>query len=168
MVTPLARSINLDFQMPESTIRITRTTAANPDFLELIPQLDKELAITDGDEHDFYDQFNGLENIDHVILVYAAHKAVACGALKEFDSKTMEVKRMFTLAAHRGNGHASQVLQGLENWATELGYERCILETGLRQPVAIAVYKKSNYSIIPNYGQYEGKTNSVCFEKRLS
>jgi len=41
------------------------------------------------------------------------------------------------------------------------------LETGLRQPEAIALYNKSGYSVIPNYGQYAGKYNSLCFEKSV-
>jgi putative acetyltransferase len=59
------------------------------------------------------------------------------------------------------------VLKALEDWAKELGYHKCILETGKRQPDAIALYQKNGYSIMPNYGQYQGVTNSVCFEKQL-
>jgi len=77
----------------------------------------------------------------------------------------MEVKRMFTLPESRGQGLATTVLGELETWAAELGFERCVLETGKRQPEAIAFYKKHGYEIIPNYGQYAGIDNSVCFEK---
>jgi len=50
---------------------------------------------------------------------------------------------------------------------TELGYEKCILETGKKQPEAIALYKKNGYKLIPNYGQYAEVENSVCFEKEM-
>jgi GNAT superfamily N-acetyltransferase len=79
----------------------------------------------------------------------------------------MEVKRMFTVPESRGKGLAGFVLTELEIWATELGYSKCILETGRRQPEALALYKKAGYAIIPNYGQYAGVDNSVCFEKKL-
>jgi GNAT superfamily N-acetyltransferase len=79
----------------------------------------------------------------------------------------MEVKRMFTLPAARGRGVATRVLNELQNWAAELGYEKCILETGKRQPEAIALYLKNGFVIIPNYGKYVGIENSVCFEKVL-
>jgi GNAT superfamily N-acetyltransferase len=74
---------------------------------------------------------------------------------------------MYTVPAFRGQGIAAAVLNALEQWAAELSYESCVLETGKRQPEAIALYKKSGYIIIPNYGQYAGVENSVCFRKTL-
>jgi len=65
----------------------------------------------------------------------------------------------------RGKGAASRVLTELERWANELLYKKCILETGKKQPEAIALYKKNGYKLIPNYGQYAEIENSVCFEK---
>jgi putative acetyltransferase len=53
----------------------------------------------------------------------------------------------------------------LETWASELSFEKCILETGKRQPEAIRLYEKNGYKRIPNYGQYAQIENSVCFEK---
>ena len=79
----------------------------------------------------------------------------------------MEVKRMYVPLEKRGKGIASIVLQELEKWAKELGYQKCILETGIKQPEAISLYKKNNYAIIPNYGQYAGVKDSVCFEKKI-
>jgi hypothetical protein len=55
----------------------------------------------------------------------------------------------------------------LEIWSGELSYSRCVLETGKKQPEAIALYQKSAYRKIPNYGQYADVENSVCFEKKL-
>jgi GNAT superfamily N-acetyltransferase len=74
---------------------------------------------------------------------------------------------MYTRPDSRGKGIASLVLAELERWAGELSYERCMLETGKRQPEAIALYKRRGYGIIPNYGQYVGVENSVCFAKEL-
>lgn len=79
----------------------------------------------------------------------------------------MEVKRMFTSPENRGEGIAGQILVELENWAKEINFEKCILETGKKQPEAIRLYKKSGYVITPNYGQYAGIENSVCFMKHL-
>jgi ribosomal protein S18 acetylase RimI-like enzyme len=77
----------------------------------------------------------------------------------------MEIKRMYVPPQFRGNGYASLVLEELETWAKELGYKKCILETGLKQPEAIRLYEKNNFQKIPNYGQYADVENSVCFEK---
>jgi GNAT superfamily N-acetyltransferase len=75
---------------------------------------------------------------------------------------------MFVKEDRRGKGIAPTILNELEKWATELGYAACILETGKKQPEAIALYKKGGYQIIPNYGQYHGVDNSVCMRKQLS
>ena len=74
---------------------------------------------------------------------------------------------MFILSDSRGKGFASLILAELENWALELDFEKCILETGKMQPEAIALYRKNGYCKIPNYGQYTGVENSLCFEKNL-
>lgn len=146
---------------------IIKTNSDNKAFQQLVIELDKELAIRDGDEHAFYDQFNKITTIKHVILVYEEDKAVGCGALKEYNADTMEIKRMYVPLDKRGQGIASMVLQELERWAKELGYSKCILETGVNQPEAIGLYKKNRYTIIPNYAQYAEMENSVCFEKVL-
>jgi GNAT superfamily N-acetyltransferase len=144
-----------------------RTNSSNEDFKKLVSLLDKELAIRDGEEHAFYDQFNKIENIKHVIIAYANEQPVAAGAFKKFSAQAVEIKRMFVMPAFRGRGIAFQILQQLENWAAGLGYSYCILETGKKQPEAIALYKKSGYEVIPNYGQYENVSNSVCMQKRI-
>lgn len=147
--------------------KIIRTTATNEDFRKLVAQLDHYLAVIDGNEHDFYHQFNKIENLNQVIVIYEDDIAIACGAIKELDTESMEVKRMFTDPAHRGKGLARQVLSELEKWAAELGYRKCLLETGKRMEDAIALYTRNKYQVIPNYGQYIGVDNSVCFQKVL-
>lgn len=75
---------------------------------------------------------------------------------------------MFTRPEVRGRSLGVAVLNELENWARELGYERCVLETGVRQPYAIRLYEKQGYlRMVENYGQYAGVENSVCMEKIL-
>lgn len=148
-------------------LEIVRTHAKNPDFIQLVKQLDALLTIRDGEDHSFYHQFNGLEEIDYVILAYLNQVPVACGAIKPYDEERVEIKRMFTLPEYRKKGIASDILIALENWATELSFQKCILETGIKLPEAIALYKSSGYSTIPNFGQYAGVETSVCFEKQL-
>jgi putative acetyltransferase len=151
-----------------SGINIIRTNSSHPDFIHLVKMLDAELAERDGNEHAFYDQFNKVTTIQHVVVLYQENKAVACGAIKNLDKASMEVKRMYTLAHWRGHGFATQILQELEKWAAELSFTKCVLETGKRQPEAIQLYKANGYKAIPNYGQYEGIENSVCFEKDIT
>jgi GNAT superfamily N-acetyltransferase len=149
------------------TLKIVRTNSQNLDFISLVRQLDDYLAVTDGDDHAFYDQFNKIHNIKNVVVVYENHLPVGCGAIKQFTEGIMEVKRMFVKYENRGKGIAAKILNELETWATEMGYSKCVLETGKRQVEAVALYKKSGYKIIPNYGQYISMDNSICFQKEL-
>lgn len=148
-------------------LRIVRTNSQDPHFLKLVESLDAELAVTDGDDHAFYDQYNKLDAIKYVVLLLEDGNAVSCGVIKHFDAETVEVKRMYTAAASRGKGFAGKVLAELEAWASELGYKGCILETGINQPEAIRLYHKTGYHRISNYGQYAGVEKSFCFEKLL-
>lgn len=144
-----------------------RTDSDNPDFQSLVTLLDQDLKIRDGDDHAFYNQFNKIVNIRHAVVCYDENIPVACGAFKEYDEQTVEIKRMFVLPQYRGRGFARRVLNELETWAKELNYHTCILETGKKQPEAIALYQKAGYGIIKNYGQYENVENSVCMKKSL-
>jgi putative acetyltransferase len=148
-------------------IRLLRTNSDNQDFIELVKCLDADLAGRDGKDHPFYAQFNKIDKIKFVVVAYENGKSVACGSIKEFSPEVMEVKRMYTSPESRGKGIAGKVLSELEMWATELSYKKCILETGKKQPEAIRLYRRSGYQTIPNYGQYAGIENSVCFEKNL-
>src|SRR5918993_282026 len=141
-------------------LTLKRTDSTDADFITLVKMLDADLAIRDGSDHAFYSQFNKIDMIRHVIVAYDNGKPVACGAIKQYTPAQMEVKRMFTLPESRGKGAASLILTELETWAKEMSYRSCLLETGNKQPEAIALYKKSGYSVITNYGQYAGIENS--------
>lgn len=146
---------------------IQRTTSENPDFQKLVSELDAYLAIRNGDDNDFFVQFNKIDLLKNVVLIYQNEIPVGCGAIKEIQPDTMEVKRMFIPQEFRRNGIAKLVLKELENWAKELGYKKCVLETGKDMKDAVGLYLKSNYTIIPNYGQYKDVETSICFEKIL-
>ncbi|MTG96684.1 MULTISPECIES: GNAT family N-acetyltransferase [Myroides] len=148
-------------------LNIIRTDATNEDFINLTKELDDYLKTTDGDEHDFFDQYNKLDQINHVIIIYFDNIAIGCGAIKPYDQHTIEIKRMYTKPNARGKGVASTILTELEKWSKALGYSRCILEMGKRQTQAEILYRKNNYTLIPNYGQYQEIESSICFEKTL-
>jgi len=148
-------------------IQFIRTTATHPDFITLVQLLDADLKIRDGEDHEFYHQFNGMEGLDHVVLSYMDNKLVGCGALKRYDEQAFEVKRMYVLESFRGKGIASQLLKQLEEWSKELDIYTCLLETGVNQPEAIGLYRKNKYVQISNYGQYAGVKTSLCFRKNL-
>jgi len=148
-------------------ITINRTDSENKDFQDLIYKLDTDLAERNGEKNDFFAQFNKTNLIQNVIVAYSDNIPVGCGAIKVYDNNTMEVKRMFVLKEQRGKNIAGTILNNLEQWAKELSYNKCILETGDKMPEAIGLYRKSGYKQIPNYGQYENVESSLCFEKIL-
>lgn len=144
-----------------------RVNSTDTDFIALVKKLDEDLAIRDGEDHSFYAQYNGIENLNNAIVTILENDAIGCGAFKALDENTAEIKRMYTDEAHRGKGIASLVLKELEIWAKELGYKKCMLETGKMQPEAIALYKKQGYKKMANYGPYAGVEDSICFQKTL-
>jgi UDP-2-acetamido-3-amino-2,3-dideoxy-glucuronate N-acetyltransferase len=153
----------------EIPVSIIRSDSGHEDFISLVRLLDADLAIRDGADHGFYAQFNKIDQIKHVVIAYAGGQAVGCGAFKPFESnEKVEIKRMYVEPQWRGLGIAGQILGALEEWAATLGYTGCVLETGRKQPEAIALYQKCGYTVIPNFGQYAGVENSVCFEKKVN
>lgn len=146
---------------------IKRTDSSNKDFQNLVQLLDADLAIRNGEDHAFYDQFNKIDAINNCIVIYIDEIPAACGAFKKFDEKTVEIKRMYTNPDFRKRGLATAIVKELEFWAKELNYTKAVLESSLEQNEALSVYEKSGYTRIPNYGQYIGIDKSVCYEKVL-
>ena len=146
---------------------IFRTTSKNQDFTNLVQLLDAYQKIRDGEEHEFYAQINKTAILKNVIVCYQNNIAVGCGAFRKIDEKIVEIKRMFVVSEFRGKGIASKLLLELERWALELNFEQTILETGVKQPEAIAFYKKLGYVNTENYGQYANMRNSICMKKIL-
>lgn len=148
-------------------LKIERTDAKNPFFKKLVNDLDNYLAVTDGDDHAFYDQFNQLDDIKYALVLYYNEEPIGCGAIKQYSKQNYEVKRMYVAEHYRGNGYAGELLQKLEDLAKNVGGQKCILETGVRQTGAIRLYEKNGYKRTVNYGQYAGVEDSICFEKSL-
>ena len=147
-------------------MKLLKTNSNHPDFQKLTQLFDDYLVEIDGDEKDFFAQYNQIY-IDNVIICYEDEIAVGCGAFKEYEPTVAEIKRMFVLPEKRGKGIASTVLNALEIWAKENGFQHTILETSNQLINAISLYQKSGYEIIPNYGQYIDVESSVCMKKIL-
>lgn len=145
---------------------LKRTTSDNLDFQNLTRQFDEFLIDIDGDERDFFAQFNNIY-IKNVVVCYDGNEAVGCGAFKEYEPNIAEIKRMFVNPNHRKKGIAKLILQELLNWSLEERYTSAILETAEKLKPAIALYQNFGFETIPNYGQYIGVESSVCMKKIL-
>jgi GNAT superfamily N-acetyltransferase len=145
---------------------LVKTTSDNPDFQKLTRQFDDFLVEIDGDEKDFFAQYNQIY-LDHVIIYYDGGQAVGCGAFKAYEADVAEIKRMFVVPEQRGKGIAGAIVNELEQWAKTTGFNYCILETSNKLTSAISLYQRCGYVVIPNYGQYQGVASSVCMKKSI-
>ena len=63
-------------------INLIRTDSKNNDFINLVALLDTDLKIRDGADHDFYNQFNKIDMLKHVVVAFENNVAIGCGAFK--------------------------------------------------------------------------------------
>jgi GNAT superfamily N-acetyltransferase len=101
------------------------------------------------------------------LVAYLDGRPVGCGAVRRNEPDVAEIKRMYVVPDVRGRGIAWQVLNELEAEARRLGVRRVVLETGLRQAEALALYRRAGFVEIPLFGEYLDSPLSVCMEKRL-
>ena len=78
-----------------------------------------------------------------------------------------ELKRMYVIEEMRGRGLARRILTALEDHARAAGRRRMVLETGTKQPEAIALYTSSGYEPCAKFGYYRHFEDSRCFAKAL-
>ena len=81
--------------------------------------------------------------------------------------ESAEIKRMYVAPSARGRGLARAMLAHLEHTALAAGAQVMVLETGLAQPEAIALYESSGYTPIPGFGFYKDAALARCFARRL-
>jgi putative acetyltransferase len=137
-------------------------------FKELTVFLDQELEGNYGELQNHYNKKNIIQSNSYVVLCIKNERAIACGCIRTIDDNlTVELKRMFTLHEERGQGIGKIIVEALEKWAFELHFKRMILETGVKQSSAIAMYQNIGFQIIENYGEYIGNPNSICMAKDI-
>nr|WP_253862897.1 GNAT family N-acetyltransferase [Prauserella halophila] len=108
------------------------------------------------------------------LVGYRDEVPIACGGWRahaagdgSLRGRDAEIKRMFVVDGERGRGHSRAMLAALERTAAEYGCRRIVLETGYKQPEAIALYRSSGYHEIEKFGVYAQDPISVCMAKEL-
>jgi putative acetyltransferase len=156
--------------MTEETFEVDLVDPRGPEAAKLISALSAELAR----RYDYTEDGSGGFNPEDAIGPRGAFvigrtggRPVACGAIRPLEEGVAEVKRVFVQVGYRGRGYAKAVMIELERLARERGYAVVRLETGVRQPEAIALYEKLGYHRIQNYGEHVDSKMSVCYEKKL-
>ena len=88
--------------------------------------------------------------------------------MRPLDAESAEVKRMYVVKSARRKGIGRALLAELERQARGFGYRILRLETGNRQPEAVALYESCGFNRIPAFGKYIGNPVSICYEKAVT
>jgi len=142
----------------------------HPDSAKLIDEVQQEYVVRYGDEDQTPVEPAEFAPPHGLFFVgYVGEEPVACGGWRARENPAgAEIKRMFVVKSARGKGFAREVLAELERSAAQAGHRRMVLETGLNQPEAMALYRSSGYAEIPQFGVYKGTALSVCFAKDVT
>ncbi|HEY3392398.1 MAG TPA: GNAT family N-acetyltransferase [Lacipirellulaceae bacterium] len=153
------------------TLEIRRADILSPAVQNLIGALNAELEgryPEEGANHFRLDPEELADGRGAFLVAYVGDQPVGCGAVRRIDPAVAEIKRMYVAPEARGRGVGRQVLLQLEAEARRLGATRLLLETGPRQPEALALYSRAGFVMIPNFGDYVGCEFSVCMAKQLT
>lgn len=142
--------------------KVERTNTENSNFRALEKKLDEELCKIYGELPS-----NNIVKDLKTIIIYDAEEPIASGCLKFIDDNLIEVKRVFVSSEYRSKGISKIVMKELEKWASESNIDILILQTGIKQKVAINLYKTIGYVTIDNYGPYVNDVYSVCMRKTM-
>jgi len=164
----------------DSKILIKEVSHDDPYLNDLFDELDKELANLYPEEAIFgggvvfgLDMKKKPKNAEkfYFIIAYVSGQAVGCGCIKPLSKYSCELKRMFVKEGFRKKGIAAEIFKRLESEALKRGYKKILLETGPRQPEAIALYEKLGFKERGIFGKYklidELAHLSVFFEKEI-
>jgi putative acetyltransferase len=102
------------------------------------------------------------------LVAYENERPAGCGAVRRINQDDAELKRMYVVPLFRRRGISRLLLEALEDEARRLGVKRLILETGVRQNAALALYASAGFRSIPTYGEYVASPLSVCLAKDLA
>jgi putative acetyltransferase len=153
-----------------SAVTLRSESLDTPAARQLIPALNAELSgryPEAGATHFRLDPQEVGPGRGAFLVAYQGDQPVGCGAVRRLDAATAEIKRMYVIPPRRGAGIAGLVLAALEEQARALGVARLVLETGVRQPEAIALYRRFGFDTIPPFGEYIGSQLSLCLGKEL-
>lgn len=149
----------------------------HPDAVKLNDEVQAEYHVRYGDGGDStplaptdFEPPNGV----YLIAYDEDDRPVATGGWRSQDANgegnedgDAELKRMFVIEQARGRGLARRMLAALEENARAAGRVRMVLETGTKQPEAIALYTSSGYEPCVKFGYYRHFDDSRCFAKAL-
>lgn len=161
-------------QSSARVVEIRREDFLSPLAERLILALNQELDDRypeEGANHFDLDAEEVAEGRGAFLIAYVDGIPVGCGAVRRIAPTVAEIKRMYVAPSARSRGVGRQILNELEAIARQLGAARLVLETGIRQPEARALYTRVGFTEIPIFGDYARTPHpelSLCMAKDLS
>src|SRR5262245_59803807 len=153
---------------PHRNLVVERASPRLAGALELIAELDAYLNRLYAADRNYLLDAEALCALEVAFFVARREgEIVACGALRRLDDASAEIKRMYVKPAFRGQGVGLAMLLALESHARATGVRRLVLETGIDQPEALALYERHQFVRCERYGEYRDDPTSVFFEKQL-
>lgn len=156
---------------------IRRVPFDHPDAVKLNDEVQAEYSVRYGDDGDatFMDPAHFAPPAGLYLIAYDEHGSpLATGGWRTQDTNDegyqdgdAEIKRMYVTPGARGLGLARRILAELEADARAGGRTRMVLETGAKQPEAVALYTSSGYEPCAKFGHYRFHELSLCFAKPL-
>ena len=101
------------------------------------------------------------------LIAFRSGQPVGCGAVRRIETDSGEVKRMYVVPQERGRGVGWAILNAIQAEARALRLSRLLLETGVRQTEAQALYQRAGFSRIEPFGEYVHSPLSICMAKTL-
>ena len=160
---------NAGYEVP--TVAICRERLPSPLADRLIAGLNAELTAMypeAGATHFRLDPEEVAPGRGAFVVAFAGDAPVGCGAMRRIELETGELKRMYVVPSARGTGIGRALVDALEREARHIGIRRLVLETGIRQIAALALYEHTGFGRIPLYGEYaKSADTSICMGKDL-
>lgn len=158
-------------------MNLRTVTFDHPDAVELNDRVQAEYAVRygDGGDETYLDPGMFVPPRGLYLIAYdPAGRPVATGGWRTqekneegYSDGDAELKRMYVIEEARGRGLARRILAALEEDARAAGRTRMVLETGTKQPEAVALYVSSGYEPCAKFGYYRFHESSLCFAKPL-
>jgi putative acetyltransferase len=97
-----------------------------------------------------------------------AEHAIGCCALLDRGDGSAEIKRMIVDEAHRGSGAGAALLAALEAEAAQRGIQTLLLEVGIRNVAAYALYRRAGFTPCAAFAPYIADPISRFLAKSVS
>jgi len=163
--------VKMSAEMTAAAFAIRRDNLSCPQAQVLIDALNVELAAIypePGANHFRLDAEDVASRNGAFLIGYLGSAPVACGAIRRIEGDCAEIKRMYVAPAVRGRGFSKLMLAALQEQARALGFQRLVLETGVRQFAALALYGGAGFKAIARFGEYADSPLSICMSKELT